>query len=257
VKELAEAVLALAHAAGAAIRNASHSATLKADGSPVTEADLASHEVLVAGLPRLAALPVVSEEAKATPYEARRDWTRAWVIDPLDGTKELLQLSGAYTVNIALIEDGHPVLGVVHAPALRRSYWACAGVGAFREDDAGARAIAVASGTSGGLEVVASRSHVSAETGAFLQRLAASHQINLVSIGSALKLCLVAEGAAHLYPRFGTTMEWDTAAAQCVVEVAGGRVTDLQGQPLRYNKPDLANPFFVAAAPFVDWQRYV
>jgi 3'(2'), 5'-bisphosphate nucleotidase len=117
--------------------------------------------------------------------------------------------------------------------------------------------VSVARALDGTIEVVASRSHAGPETEAFLQRLGQDHQVNLVSIGSSLKLCLVAEGAAHLYPRFGPTMEWDTAAAQCVVEVAGGRVTDLDGQPLRYNKPDLHNPFFVVAGPPIDWPRYL
>jgi 3'(2'), 5'-bisphosphate nucleotidase len=160
-------------------------------------------------------------------------------------------------VNIALLEDGHAVLGIVHAPALGRSYWAAASEGAFRSDGETERAISAAGAVASPLEVVASRSHAGAETEAFLERLGADHQVHLQSIGSSLKLCLVAEGAAHLYPRFGATMEWDTAAAQCVVEIAGGRVTDLEGRPLRYNKPDLHNPWFVVAGPCFDWQRYV
>lgn len=254
--KLVEDVVAVARAAGEAILAADRASSSKGDGSPVTAADLASHRVLVDGLARLEPLPVLSEEAKATPYETRRQWERSWLIDPLDGTKEFIQRSGEFTVNIALIEHGRPVLGVVHAPALKRSYWGCAGAGAFRQDGDATRAIAVATDVQGALEVVVSRSHASAETLAFVHRVAAARRINIASLGSALKLCLVAEGTANIYPRIGPTMEWDTAAAQAIVEAAGGRVTDLKGKPLRYNKPELENPFFVAAAPCVDWQRY-
>lgn len=250
-------MVAAARAAGEAILAADRAATAKSDGSPVTAADLASHHVLVEALAQIESLPVLSEEAKATPYETRRHWERSWLIDPLDGTKEFVQRSGEFTVNIALIEHGRAVLGVVHAPALKRTYWASAGGGAFRQDADAVRAIAVATEVRGALEVVASRSHASAETFAFVERVAAARRINIASIGSALKLCLVAEGAAHIYPRIGPTMEWDTAAAQCIVEAAGGRVTDLEGRPLRYNKPALENPFFVAAAPCIEWQPYV
>ena len=263
--DLARSVLALSRAAGDAIMKvyarADVGATTKEDRSPLTEADLVSHHLLVAGLEGMSPhIPVLSEESRTVPYETRRGWRRFWLIDPLDGTKEFLKRNGEFTVNIALIDDGRPVLGVVHAPVLGRSYWGFSGGGAFREEGDAVRPITVARAPAGSeaTEIVASRSHAGAETEEFLQRLSKDHRVNLQSIGSSLKLCLVAEGAAHLYPRFGPTMEWDTAAAQCVVEAAGGRVTNLEDEPLRYNKPDLLNPFFVVAGPSsLDWQRYV
>jgi 3'(2'), 5'-bisphosphate nucleotidase len=260
--DLANAVLELARAAGTAVmdiyRRAELDVTLKDDRSPLTEADLVSHRMLVAGLERIApGVPTLSEEEQAIAYEVRRAWPRFWLIDPLDGTKEFLRRNGEFTINVALIEDGYPTLGVVHAPALDRSYWAYAPSSAFCEAAGASRALAVSRAADGVLQVVASRSHSSAETETFLQRVGAEHQTELVSIGSSLKLCLIAEGSAHLYPRFGPTMEWDTAAGQCVVEAAGGSVTDLDGRRLLYNKPDLHNPFFMAVGPRFDWRRYL
>ena len=189
------------------------------------------------------------------PYDVRRTWERFWLVDPLDGTKEFIKRNGEFTVNIALVENGAPVLGVVHAPVLGHTYFATVG-GAFRRDGDTVRRITVA-GRAPTIEIVASRSHASAETSEFLKRFESDHAVHLVAIGSSLKLCLVAEGVAHLYPRFGPTMEWDTAAAQCVVEAAGGSVTDLEGHSLSYNKEDLLNPHFVVATPEVDWRTYL
>jgi 3'(2'), 5'-bisphosphate nucleotidase len=261
LRDVAQSVLALSQRAGDAIMEvygrADVGATSKDDRSPLTEADLVAHRILVEGLPQIGeAIPVLSEESRAIDYDVRRQWRRYWLVDPLDGTKEFLKRNGEFTVNVALIDDHQPVLGVVHAPALGRSYWACAGGGAYRQDAGEARPLSVAARVDGDLVIVASRSHAGPETEDLLRRIGADHPMQLQSIGSSLKLCLVAEGAAHLYPRFGPTMEWDIAAAQCVVEQAGGRVTALDGQPLRYNKPDLLNPYFVVTGPAFHWQRY-
>ena len=225
--------------------------TQKEDDSPLTKADLASHRLIVAELEKLTPdIPILSEESKEMPVDERRSWSRFWLVDPLDGTKEFVKRNGEFTVNIALIEEGRALLGVVHAPVLEQTYWAADTLGAFKRTDGEDETISVASFASGTLKVVASRSHAGAETAAFLERLEKNVDgLEVVSKGSSLKLCLVAEGAAHLYPRFGPTMEWDTAAAQCVVEQAGGYVseTDLT-TPLRYNKTSLLNPYFIVSA---------
>ena len=175
----------------------------------------------------------------------RRAWPRFWLVDPLDGTKEFLKRNGEFTVNIALIERGTPVLGVVLAPASGRLFAGAAGAGAFVEDESGRRMTIVCRRVpAAGLTVVSSRSHGDVEAlNAYLAgRIVASH----VTAGSSLKFCLVAGGEADLYPRFGRTMEWDTAAGHAILRAAGGRVTDLNGAELRYGKPDFANPHFVA-----------
>ncbi len=258
---LAQTVVALSQQAGQAILAVYHSGeaqeTAKDDRSPLTAADLASHRLLVAELAKLDPdVPVLSEESKAVAYEVRSTWSRYWLIDPLDGTKEFLKRNGEFTVNVALVENGRPILGVVHAPVLGHTYWGAGSEAYKQEAGAAARRISVVP-PSGVLEVVASRSHAGPETEAFLARLGAEREIHLVSIGSSLKLCLVADGGAHLYPRFGPTMEWDTAAAHAVVEAAGGAVTDLEGRTLSYNKPDLLNPYFMVAGPGIDWRRHV
>jgi len=227
--------------------------TYKADDSPLTRADLASHHLLLKGLGRCTPhLPMLSEESAEIAYDERRGWDRYWLIDPLDGTKEFLKRRNEFTVNVALIERGTPVLGVVHAPALDVTYAAARGLGATKQQGRGpAKPIHVADYRTGGLKVVVSRSHAGPEIEAVLRTL---DPVESISIGSSLKLCLVAEGAAHFYPRLGPTMEWDIAAAQCIVEEAGGSVTDLEGHPLRYNKPSLENPsFLVRGEPPVAW----
>jgi 3'(2'), 5'-bisphosphate nucleotidase len=253
-------VVALAQRAGAAVMEvyARHTvgARDKAPGSPVTDADLASHDVIVAGLRALTPeVPVLSEESASVAYAVRREWPAFWLVDPLDGTKEFISRNGEFTVNIALVDGRQPVLGVVHAPAVGATYFAAKGVGAFKAEAGAPRPIGAGTERAPRLRVVASRSHSGPETEAFLARLGA---VDRVSMGSSLKLCLVAEGQAHLYPRFGPTMEWDTAAAQCVVEIAGGAVTDLGGRPLVYNKPDLHNPgFMVSDASGIPWREHV
>ena len=229
----------------------------KEDRSPLTEADRAAHDLIAARLARLTPdIPLLSEESAKIEYAERARWRRFWLVDPLDGTKEFINRNGEFTVNIALIEDHAPVLGVVYVPVPGVVYFACRGRGAFKHTSLAAPEPIRARGFAGGKPiVVASRSHAGAETEAFLQSLG-PHDV--VSMGSALKLCLVAEGAADVYPRLGPTMEWDTAAAQCVVEAAGGRVTDVSRRPLTYNKESLLNPWFLASgADDYDWARHV
>jgi 3'(2'), 5'-bisphosphate nucleotidase len=201
--------------------------------------------------------PVLSEEGKSIPYQVRSGWERYWLIDPLDGTREFVKRNGEFTVNIALVENGRPTLGVVYAPVLQRCYWGQRGQGAWRQDgDRPAERIAVTCPAAQPRRIVASRSHAGDSLGGMLDRIG-PHEV--VSMGSSLKLCLVAEGAADFYPRLGPTSEWDTAAAQAVVEAAGGCVTDTAGANLRYNsKESLLNPhFLVFGDPEVPWTSYL
>lgn len=216
----------------------------KEDSSPVTEADLAAHHVLVAQLaPLLPNCPVVSEEDDCS-LTHRQSKGRFWLIDPLDGTREFITRTDEFTVNIALIEDGRSVLGAVYAPAIDAMYWGGSGLGALRSVKGKAVAIQVASDSPDDVcRVVASKSHLNEETRSFIDRLGGA---TLVQAGSSLKFCRVAEGAADIYPRLAPTCEWDTAAAQAVLEGAGGLVLDLQGQSLRYGKQDVLNPSFIA-----------
>jgi len=250
---LLSGIVELARLAGESImevyRSGDTGVTSKADDSPLTLADLASHRTIVAGLKRLTPeLPILSEEAAEIPYAARKQWTVYWLVDPLDGTKEFIKRNGEFTVNIALVENGVPILGVVYAPVLDVCYYAARGMGALVQRGNGeARLIKVQHHQDyAPIKVVASRSHSDARTAALLEQLG-DHLC--ISMGSSLKLCLVAEGAAHVYPRLGPTMEWDTAAAHAVVNEAGGSVCDANGQELNYNKEDLHNPeFFVLPA---------
>ncbi|HTW48924.1 MAG TPA: 3'(2'),5'-bisphosphate nucleotidase CysQ [Acidobacteriaceae bacterium] len=217
----------------------------KQDNSPLTQADMASHHIIVDGLARLKPnWPILSEESQEIPFEQRRAWQSYWLVDPLDGTREFLRRNGEFTINIALMEDRRPILGVVFAPAIDKLYSACRGGGAWVDHQASVSPIRTAKPGSGSTRVVVSRSHASGE-----ERLEGFPELagpcEYLVMGSSLKFCLVAEGAADFYPRTGPTMEWDTAAAQCVVEQAGGSVTDLEGNPMRYNKPVLLNPGFV------------
>ena len=228
----------------------------KRDGSPVTEADRAAHAIIVEGLTRAAPeIPVLSEESAETDYASRAGWERFWLVDPLDGTKEFVSRNGEFTVNIALIERGAPVLGVVHVPVTGVTYLGARGIGAFRRDADGARAAIHARPRGARLRVVASRSHADAALHEYIMRLG---EHDVVSMGSSLKFCLIAEGAADVYPRLGPTMEWDTAAAQAVVEAAGGRVVGPDNRPLRYNKSSLLNPWLIASGPGdEDWTRFL
>jgi 3'(2'), 5'-bisphosphate nucleotidase len=245
-------VVNISRLAGAAIMEVYHSGdsgeTSKSDNSPLTLADLAAHRLIVAELNKLTPdIPVLSEEAADIPYSERSQWSRFWLVDPLDGTKEFIKRNGEFTVNIALIENGIPVLGVVYAPVLDVCYYGSQSAGAYvQRADAAAQAVTAKPQMTGTpVKVVASRSHSDERTDALLKKLG-DHEC--ISMGSSLKLCLVAEGAANFYPRLGPTMEWDTAAAHAVVNAAGGAVCALDGNDLHYNKPDLHNPEFLVMA---------
>ena len=223
---------------------------VKADNSPLTEADLAAHHHIVNSLHALTPdIPVLSEESQGITYAERRQWSQFWLVDPLDGTREFVQRNGEFTVNIALVRQHTAVLGVVHIPVQHVTYWAAAGLGAFRTRGNETVPLHAQAALVQPLKVVASRMHAGPATEALLHNLRQQYALDVVSKGSALKLCMVAEGEADLYPRLGPTMEWDTAAAQCIVEQAGGHVTTLDNTPLQYNKENLLNPFFMVASP--------
>lgn len=243
-------VIALARRAGDAVLrvyDGDIDVVAKADASPLTEADLAAHRLLADALgARPEGWPVVSEENERRPEPAGARATTFWLIDPLDGTKEFIGRNGEFTVNVALVRRGVPVLGVVHAPALGVTYAAAEGLGARREDADGARDIGTAA-PDAAVRVVASRSHGSPETEAVIAALGELGPVERTAIGSSLKLCLVADGAAHYYPRLAPTMAWDTAAAHAVLREAGGEVLDDRGSPLRYPADATwRNPHFVA-----------
>jgi 3'(2'), 5'-bisphosphate nucleotidase len=226
-------------------------AVWKADGSPVTAADHAAEKVILPALRALTPdIPVISEEEAAAGVSPEVTGSRFWLVDPLDGTKEFIKQNGEFTVNIALIDHGVPVLGVVHVPVTGETY-AAAGPGTATLSVKGeARAIAVRQPPAEGITVVASRSHGSGEElDQFLDGLTVADRR---SAGSSVKLCLVARGEADLYPRLGTTMEWDIAAGHAVLSGAGGRIETVDGQPFRYGKPEFRNPHFVA---WGDWRR--
>ena len=246
---LLDRVIPIARAAGAVVMEVyatEFKVAGKRDASPVTEADHRAEASILPALARIApGEQVVSEEAAAAGSIPVIDAERFWLVDPLDGTREFIDRNGEFTVNIALVERGAPVLGVVLAPASGRLFAGAAGAGAFVEDASGRRkAIGCRRVPATGLTVVSSRSHGDvAALDAFLAgRVVSSH----VTAGSSLKFCLVAAGEADLYPRLGRTMEWDTAAGHAILRAAGGRVTDLTDAELRYGKPDFANPHFVA-----------
>jgi 3'(2'), 5'-bisphosphate nucleotidase len=248
--ELLPHVTALARESGGSIlamyQKLNPQVEYKLDHSPVTQADRVSHHILETGLTRLAPhWPVLSEESAAVAFDERKSWQHFWMIDPLDGTKEFLQRTGEFTVNIALIEDDRPVLGVVYAPVVDKLYFAARGTGSYRMDGKATTPIKVAPTKSGCNRVVVSRHHAAEhETYALFK----DQECEVMVMGSSLKFCLIAEGAADVYPRSGPTMEWDTAAAQCILEEAGGSVTDLEGNPIRYNKQVVLNSGFVARA---------
>ena len=223
---------------------------LKSDSSPLTKADLASHNLIVNRLRELTPnIPILSEESTNIAWQERKSWQEYWLIDPLDGTKEFIKKNGEFTVNIALIKDNAPVLGVVYAPVLDTTWVGEISKSAIKvtpKDRVSIKSIRRQANET--WNVVGSRSHQSDEFRSYVDRL--EGEINIVSMGSSIKLCLVAEGTAHIYPRLGLTLEWDTAAAHAVVNSAGGKVVDINtGQELRYNtKESLLNPFFVVSS---------
>lgn len=226
----------------------------KTDTTPVTKADLAANRIISDALSQLTPdIPQISEENELADYEERRLWQRYWLVDPLDGTREFVNRNDEFTVNIALIEQGRPRLGVVRIPASGVVYFAGVGAGAWRQKgNETAQAIHVSTEPSMPVRVVGSRSHRGDSLDSWLERQSPAH---FIGIGSSLKFCLIAEGSADVYPRLGPTSEWDTGAAQAVVEAAGGQVVTLDGLPLRYNtKADILNPHFLVSGPAnQDW----
>lgn len=233
----------------------------KADNSPLTFADRESHRIISETLQQTG-IPVLSEEGEKMPFEIRKNWERLWIVDPLDGTKEFIKRNDEFTVNIALVEKGVPTLGVIFAPAKGKLWWGDNKKGAFtasvtvRMDFNDNQHFIIETPKSlpipmskeqHPLRIVASRSHLSSETELFINQLREKYsQIQIVSAGSSLKICLVAEGHADIYPRLAPTMEWDTAAGHAIALAAGCSMTDANtGQPLRYNKEDLHNPYFI------------
>ncbi|MDF1795404.1 MAG: 3'(2'),5'-bisphosphate nucleotidase CysQ [Coxiellaceae bacterium] len=222
----------------------------KSDGSPLTAADLVAHNEIVKCLQSITPdIPILSEESKqAIEFETRKDWPQYWLVDPLDGTKEFIKRNGEFTVNIALIEEGKSILGVVYAPVLDILYFAAKDIGAYRQvQNQPPEQLPINNDNGAVIKVVASKSHCTRETKAFIEDIKkVGKPVEKVSKGSSLKLCMVAEGSADVYPRLAPTMEWDTAAAQCVVEQAGKQVLQYEtNQPVVYNKKDLLNPWFV------------
>ncbi len=260
---LLDGVIALAIEAGHAIMAIyaqNFSVVKKDDLSPLTEADMAAHHIIVAGLEKLTPeLPVLSEESTAIPFVTRTTWSRYWLVDPLDGTREFIKRNGEFTVNIALIENHKPVLGIVYVPVTGVCYYARQGQGACKQETGNAQSpqpIHIRAWNGEQLIVAGSRSHRSNDFDIFLANIG---DCQVISMGSSLKSCLVAEGTVHIYPRLGLTSEWDTAAAQCIVEEAGGQLTDTALRPLRYNtKESLLNPsFLVFGDARHDWSKYV
>lgn len=231
----------------------------KEDKSPLTAADLAAHHIIVEGLMALTPdIPVLSEESASIPYAVRQTWERYWLVDPLDGTREFVKRNGEFTVNIALIESQRSIIGVIVVPVTGVRYFAWRDGGTWKQENSHApEKICVSKiDDTRPLRVAGSRSHGSEKLEQFISRIGNS---NMVPMGSSLKMCLVAEGKADLYPRLGLTSEWDTAAAQCIVEQAGGFVTNTKMQPMRYNTKDsLLNPeFFVFGDNSRDWSQYL
>jgi len=267
VRALIPVLLRISHDAGTAILEvygSDFAVEHKDDRSPLTLADRRSHEVIVKGLTGLEGMhiPILSEEGKSMPFEERRGWELFWLVDPLDGTKEFVKRNGEFTVNIALIRNGRPVLGVIYIPVRGLFYFGAQELGSFRlpassfDDCASIDAVVSQAkrlpdaAPASRFTVAGSRSHMSPETEAYIATLRARYgDIAFVSSGSSLKFCLVAEGRAQVYPRFAPTMEWDTAAGQAIVECAGGTVRRVDAPvPLEYNKENLLNPWFVASA---------
>ena len=237
----------------------------KSDDTPLTAADMAAHNTIVDGLSKLTPeIPVLSEESASIPFSERSQWQRYWLVDPLDGTREFVKRNGEFTVNIALIDSHESILGVIYTPVTGVTYYAARGFGAFKKtlgdanenNHTAATPIRSRCKTPESTIIAGSRSHRGDSLEAFLKRLG---DYEIISMGSSLKSCLVAEGCADIYPRLGPTSEWDTAAAQCVVEEAGGCIIKTNGETLRYNTKDsLLNPhFLVIGDPEFDWRRFL
>lgn len=260
-KAVREEVIALAQDAAAAILgiyDSEFAVEHKDDNSPLTAADLAAHRCIVEGLARITPdIPVLSEEsAHEVATDERRQWARLWLVDPLDGTREFVKRNGEFTVNIALIEDGVAVFGVVQAPVTGQLWHGGAALGAFRREHGHDIALRVRAPATSPLRVAASRSHRDSRTQAFIDRMGEAEPVGL---GSSLKFCRIADGGLDVYPRFGPTSEWDTAAGQCVLEGAGGALVDPQGRPFRYNQRDtvLNGDFIALGDASLPWRNWV
>lgn len=240
-----------------AVYNTEFDVTSKEDNTPLTEADMAAHHEITEGLHQLTPdIPILSEESVDIPFSVREQWNRYWLVDPLDGTREFVKRNGEFTVNIALIDNHRAILGVIHTPVSGVLYYANNQDGAFKQmPGKDPQLIRTRSKPAEHTLVAGSRSHRGSSLKEFLEKIG-DHDI--VSMGSSLKSCLVAEGSVDIYPRLGPTSEWDTAAAQCIVENAGGKLLDLSMQPLLYNKKDsLLNPHFIVIGdPNYDWGQY-
>lgn len=266
-KPILTALLAARHAGKAILEVYGSDFTVeqKDDRSPLTLADKRSHEIIMKDLKECiinnSTMPVLSEEGKGIPYDVRKWWEYFWLVDPLDGTREFVKKNGEFTVNIALIRRHKPVLGIIYIPVKDLFYYAATDFGSYRLENHEtltdnlqikelidrSQRLPLNSNNNKPFTVIGSRSHASKEFSGFTKWLNKKYgNVEFMSSGSSLKFCLVAEGKADVYPRFGPTMEWDTAAGQAIVEQAGGSVTDTQtGEPLRYNKINLLNPFFI------------
>jgi 3'(2'), 5'-bisphosphate nucleotidase len=266
-----EKVVAIAKTAGAAIMqvySTEFSVVKKDDDSPLTHADLAAHHVIVSALNALTPhIPILSEESEVIDFEIRRQWPQYWLIDPLDGTREFVKRNGEFTVNIALINNNNAVLGVVYAPVTELLYFASRGHGAYKQLKNEIPLTIHTKSLNPKQPIIAgSRSHIDEKMQGFMRNLE-RHLINaygntkpeLISMGSSLKICLVAEGIADVYPRLGPTYEWDTAAGHCILNEAGGDIVDIKSTSLTYNtKPSLLNPcFFAQSGDTHDWARYL
>ncbi len=257
-----ERSIAIARQAGTAILEVyaqDFTVQTKGDHTPLTAADLAAHRIIASELAVMTPdIPVLSEEGAGIDWATRRQWARYWLVDPLDGTREFVKRNGEFTVNIALIEDGAPVLGIIYAPVLDYLVHAQKGAGCWMRDSASGEDMRLATQrpARAPLRVAASRSHLDARTANALDAMGEHERL---ALGSSLKFCRIAEGRADVYPRFGPTSEWDTAAGQCILESAGGVVLDLSGAPFRYNQREtLLNPDFIALGdPQLPWKDWV
>jgi 3'(2'), 5'-bisphosphate nucleotidase len=248
-----------------AIYNKPFDVEIKADNSPVTKADIVASDYIVASLKKAyPSIPCITEEASAEDYQARQHWQQLWLIDPIDGTKEFIKKNGEFTVNIALINKNKPAIGVIYAPALDELYFAKSNSGAYKINDSSKinkniksnqNLINISSklpnitDNNDSLIIAGSRSHPSEKNKQYVEKVAKelNKPIKIIHSGSSLKFCRIAEGIAHLYPRFGRTMEWDTAAGHCILNESSGEVLNIETlEPLKYNKPNLSNPSFIA-----------
>lgn len=266
LNEYLEPIIAIAKDAGSAIMQVYASdfeVIKKEDSSPLTQADIAAHQVIVTALSKLTPhLPILSEESDEIPYETRRTWHTYWLIDPLDGTREFVKRNGEFTVNIALISERKPVMGVVYAPVTELLYFSTQGSGAYKQEKSSPSQKIHCKLLNPKQPIVAgSRSHTDQKMQRFLQNLEHHSGVKseLINMGSSLKICLVAEGVADVYPRLGPTSEWDTAAGHCILKEAGGDIVDEAGVTLSYNsKNSLLNPFFFATSNNQhDWSVYL